>query len=236
MRKQLEVAEVGAEAANNATFPALRKCAEALEHMQLNGIEQLIQNAHRLDDISTVHMLAVLTLLEGKAPYHFHMKENMHSGKKKFIFVKDGQNKSQALLREYFLDRLEQFTADEAVNISNDTIDDMKPFFSLTFSPPNNKIKVMTESEAAHSSQALVGVNRWIFGMVELQRAVRPYKNVLRQLQDTRKQLDEQENCLEEAKDMVKYLERYKAYLEGEKSMVYNQNSSAQNVEIKGVL
>lgn len=95
LRKQLDVAETGAEAANKATLPALRKCAEALEYMQMNGIEGLIQGAHRLDDISTVHMLAVLTLLDAKAPYHLHSKEHMHNGKKKFIFMKDGQNKCQ---------------------------------------------------------------------------------------------------------------------------------------------
>ena len=121
--------------------------------------------------------------------------------------------------------RLEEFTADEGLNISNETMDDLKVFNTLVFSPPNNKLKVMTEGEAAYSSQALVGVNRWIFGMSELQRATRPFKNVLRQLQDVRKQLDEQETILDEAKDMAKYLERYKQHLENEKSYHSMYNS-----------
>lgn len=83
--------------------------------------------------------------------------------------------------------RLEEFTADEGLSITNDTIDELKVFFGLVFSPPNNKMKVMTENEAAYSSQALVGLNRWIFSICELQRATRPFKNVLRQLQEVRK-------------------------------------------------
>ena len=105
LRKQLDVAETGAEAANQATLPYLRKAAAALEYMQMHDIENY-RNVP-LDDITIVHLLATQTLLEGKPPYHYHFKHKMTNKKKNFIFVNDSQNKAKALIRDDFLMRIE---------------------------------------------------------------------------------------------------------------------------------
>ena len=93
----------------------------------------------------------------------------------------------------------------------------MKAYFHLMYLAPHNKTKVFSEEEARVSSEALVGLNRWVNAMVELQRATRPYKNVLRQLVEVRRKVDDNEDEIDNDKEKVAYLDRYKDHLQNEK-------------------